>query len=152
VNDEQVVQTVAQMLSRIGIATKVEVMPFSVYVARANKFEYSMPLLGWGVSTGEAGYPLRALIATINADKGNGTWNWSHYSNTKVDQITEQALATVDNARRERLLREATEIALKDQAIIPLHYQVNSWAARKGYVYTPRTDERTYAHEVRANP
>jgi peptide/nickel transport system substrate-binding protein len=32
---------------------------------------------------------------------------------------------------------------------IPLHYQVNTWAARKGYVYTPRTDERTFAHAAR---
>jgi peptide/nickel transport system substrate-binding protein len=33
--------------------------------------------------------------------------------------------------------------------VIPLHYQVNTWAARKGYLYTPRTDERTYAHATR---
>ena len=39
---------------------------------------------------------------------------------------------------------------MSDQAVIPLFYQINTWAARKGYVYTPRTDERTYAHEVRA--
>jgi peptide/nickel transport system substrate-binding protein len=150
VNDEQVVQTVAQMLTRVGIAVKVEVMPFSVYIPRARKFDFSASLLGWGVSTGEAGYPLRSLIATINADKGNGTFNWSRYSNPKMDQLMEQALATVDNAKREQMLREATQIALRDQAVVPLFYQVNTWAARKGYAYTPRTDERTYAHEVRA--
>jgi peptide/nickel transport system substrate-binding protein len=149
VNDEQVVQAVAQMLTRAGIATKVDVMPFSVYVARARKFEFSAPLLGWGVSTGEAGYPLRSLIASINAEKGNGTFNWSRYGNPKMDQLMEQALATVDNTQREKMLRDATQIALKDQAVLPLFYQINTWAARKGYVYTPRTDERTYAHEVR---
>jgi len=149
VNDEQVVQAVAQMWTRIGIATKVEVMPFSVYIPRARKFDFSAALLGWGVSTGEASYPLRSLVATVNTEKGSGTFNWSHYSNVKMDQLLEQALATVDNAKRESLLRDATEIALKDQAVIPLYYQINTWAARKGYVYTPRTDERTYAHEVR---
>jgi peptide/nickel transport system substrate-binding protein len=152
VNDEQVVQAVAQMLTRAGIAAKVEVMPFSVYVTRARKFDFSAPLLGWGVSTGEAGYPLRSLVATMNSDKGNGTFNWSRYANPKMDQLMEQALATVDNAKREQLLREATQIALTDQAVIPLYYQVNTWAARKGYSYTPRTDERTYAHEVRQTP
>ena len=150
VNDEQVVQAVAQMLARVGIAAKVEVMPFSVYMARARKFEFSAPLLGWGMSTGEAGYPLRALVAAINADKGTGTFNWSRYANAKLDQLTEQALATMDNAKREAMLREATAMVFRDQAIIPLHFQVNSWAARKGYAYTPRTDERTYAHEIRA--
>ena len=42
--------------------------------------------------------------------------------------------------------------AINDTALVPLHYQVNTWAARKGLRYTPRTDERTYAHEVRAMP
>lgn len=149
VNDEQVVQAVAQMLTRVGIAVKVEVLPFSVYVSRARKFDFSAALLGWGVSTGEASYPLRSLVATFNAEKGSGPWNWSRYANPKMDQLLEQALATVDNAKRERLLREATEPVIHDQAVVPLHYQVNTWAARKGYSYTPRTDERTYAHEVK---
>jgi len=149
VNDEQVVQAVAQMLSKIGITTKVEVLPFSVYVTRARNGEFTAALLGWGMSTGEGSYPLRFLVATPNAEKGTGPWNWSRYSNARMDQILEQALATVDNARRERLLREATEIAIGEQAVVPLHYQVNTWAARRGYTYTPRTDERTYAHEAR---
>jgi peptide/nickel transport system substrate-binding protein len=149
VNDEQVVQAVAQMLNRIGIVTKVEVLPFSVYVTRARKYDFSAALLGWGVSTGEVSYPLRSLVATVNAEKGLGTWNWSRYSNPKMDALLEQGLAIVDNAKREKILQSAAELAMRDQAVVPLHYQVNTWAARKGYSYTPRTDERTYAHEVK---
>ena len=149
VNDEQVVQAVAQMLNRIGIVTKVEVLPFSVYVTRARKYDFSAALLGWGVSTGEVSYPLRSLVATVSAEKGLGTWNWSRYSNPKMDALLEQGLAIVDNAKREKILQAAAELAIRDQAVVPLHYQVNTWAARKGYTYTPRTDERTYAHEVK---
>jgi peptide/nickel transport system substrate-binding protein len=69
-----------------------------------------------------------------------------------MDALLEQGLTTVDSAKREKLLQDAAEIAAIDQAVIPLHYQVNTWAARKGYVYTPRTDERTYAHEIRPAP
>jgi peptide/nickel transport system substrate-binding protein len=152
VNDEQIVQAVAQMLTRVGIATKVETLPFSVYVSRANKVEFSAALLGWGVTTGEATYPLRSLIATYNQAKGLGTWNWGRYSNPAMDALLEQGLATVDNAKREKLLQQATELVINDTGLVPLHYQVNTWAARKGLVYTPRTDERTYAHEVRALP
>ena len=72
VNDEQVVQAVAQMLAKIGIATRVETLPFSVYTTRARKFEFSAALLGWGVSTGEGSYPLVSLVATVNAEKGLG--------------------------------------------------------------------------------
>ncbi len=152
VNDEQIVQAVAQMLARVGIATKVETLPFSVYVSRANKIEFSAALLGWGVTTGEATYPLRSLAATYSAPKGLGTWNWGRYSNPPMDALLEQGLATVDNAKREKLLQQATELLINDSGLIPLHYQVNTWAARKGLVYGPRTDERTYAHEVRPAP
>src|SRR4029079_9655815 len=85
VNDDQIVQAVAQMLTRVGIATRVETLPFSVYVSRANKTEFSAALLGWGVSTGEATYPLRSLLATYSQAKGLGTWNWGRYSNPQMD-------------------------------------------------------------------
>ena len=152
VNDDQIVQAIAQMLTRVGIATKVETLPFSVYVSRGNKLEFSAALLGWGVTTGEATYPLRSLVATYNTAKGLGTWNWGRYSNPPMDALLEQALATVDNSKREKLLQQATELVINDYGLIPLHYQVNTWAARKGLSYTARTDERTYAHEVRPAP
>jgi len=149
INDEQIVQTVAQMLARVGIVARVETMPMSVYTGRATRTEFSAALLGWGVSTGEASYPLRSLLATWNKEKGFGPWNFGRYSNPKMDRVLERALATVDNARREKLLQEATRLALADHGLIPLHYQVNTWAARRNLTYTPRTDERTYAHEVK---
>jgi peptide/nickel transport system substrate-binding protein len=149
VNDDQIVQAVAQMLARIGIQTRVETLPFAVYIPRANKSEFSAALLGWGVSSGEAGYPLRSLVATYNIDKGFGTFNWSRYSNPDLDKLIEQALSSVDDAQRERLFRQAQQLAFADQAVVPLHYQVNAWAARKGYSIVPRTDERTHAHGVR---
>jgi len=56
----------------------------------------------------------------------------------------------VDDTKRAALLAEATEIAIgEDQGIIPLHYQVNTWAAKKGLVYKARSDERTVTYDVR---
>jgi peptide/nickel transport system substrate-binding protein len=75
-----------------------------------------------------------------------GSSNRGRYSNPKVDALLEQALATVDDAHRERLLQQATEVAMADVGIVPLYHQENLWATRKGIVYTPRADERTYAH------
>ena len=46
---------------------------------------------------------------------------------------------------RSALLAEATEIAIKDLGIIPIHYQVNTWGTRAGLSYVPRTDEWTLA-------
>lgn len=35
------------MLARIGITTKVETLPFSIYTTRARKFDFTAALLGW---------------------------------------------------------------------------------------------------------
>ena len=94
----------------------------------------------------------RSLVTAYDHNQGFGTWNWGRYSNPQMDALLEQGLATVDNPRRAKLLQQATDLVINDYGIIPLHYQVNTWAARKGLTYTPRTDERTYAHEVRQAP
>ena len=43
------------------------------------------------------------------------------------------------------MLQRATELAINDTGIIPLHFQVNLWATRDGITYVPRTDENTLA-------
>ena len=62
----------------------------------------------------------------------------------KSTNLSNKALATVDADARGKLLAEATEKAVgENYGVIPMHYQVNTWAAKKGYSYLPRTDERT---------
>jgi peptide/nickel transport system substrate-binding protein len=147
VNDDQLAQAVAQMLARVGIQTKVETLPASVYFAKARAGEFAFALLGWGSFSGDLA--LRALAATPNAEKGYGAWNWGHYSNPKVDALLEQGFATLDDSKREALAREAASLALKDVPVILLHHQLASWAMKKGIAYSPRTDEYTFAHEFR---
>ena len=154
INDAKIAEAVAQMLTRVGIQTDVVTMPRSVYFKRASRGgpdgtpEFSFILVGWGSGTGEASSPLKSLIHTYDKSRGFGASNRGRYSNAKVDTLIEDALATVDDAKRQALLAEATEIAINDVAIIPLHYQVNTWAARKGIKYRARTDEATVATDV----
>lgn len=147
VNDEKIAQTIAQMFSRIGIVTKIEGLPMSVYSARGAKSEYSIGLLGWGAQTGEASSPLRALLACDNPAKGLGGFNWLKYCNPKMDEMLQKALNTVDDKSRLVLLQDATAVAINDGGIIPIHQQVTTWATKKGITYIPRTDERTHAYE-----
>jgi peptide/nickel transport system substrate-binding protein len=147
VNDEQVAQAVAQMLARIGIAVRVEAMPAAAYFPKARAGEFGVAMLGWGSFS--ADLALRSLALTPDADKGFGTWNWGRYSNPKVDALVVQAFATVDEAKREALAREAMTLAMRDHAVIPLHHQMATWAMKKGLAYKPRTDEYTFAFEFR---
>ena len=151
INDAKIAQAVGQMLTRVGIDMKVETMPKSVFFSSASSGgpdktpKYSFILVGLGSGTGEASSALKSLIHTKDSAGGFGASNCGRYSNPEVDSLIEQELATVDDPKREALLAKATEIAMNDLAIIPMHYQVNTWATRKaaGLKYLPRTDERT---------
>src|SRR5258705_10685858 len=87
VNDGQIAQAVAQMLSRAGLKVSVDAMTNSQFFARRNKREFGFWLSGWGSDTGEMSSPLKALLGTPDKDKGTGTTNPGGYSNAKVDAL-----------------------------------------------------------------
>jgi peptide/nickel transport system substrate-binding protein len=146
-NDEQILQAVAQMLTRIGIELRAEAMPFNLILSQGGppNYGFSAMLLGWGSNTGEASSPLRGLLATVNRDRGLGVANRGRYSNPALDAIIVQALGTVDDGARRALLEQAQDVAMADQALAPILYQVNIWATRGGVTYVPRADEFTLA-------
>lgn len=154
INDAKICEAIGQLLSAAGIPTKVVTMPKNVFFSRASKGadgdpEFSFVLVGWGSGTGEASSPLKSLLATFDPSKGWGASNRGRHSDPKVDALIAQALATVDDEKRGKLLAEATDISIgENQGIIPLHYQVNTWATRAGLKYSPRTDERTTAYDL----
>jgi peptide/nickel transport system substrate-binding protein len=146
VNDEQIAQAIAQMWTRVGVTvTRVETLPAATYFTKARNSEFGVALLGWGSFAGDLA--LRALVATPNPEKGLGSWNWGRYSNAKLDGLIESSLATVDQAKREALARQAMGIAMKDHAVILLHHQIASWAMRADIRYAGRTDEYTLAQQ-----
>lgn len=141
VNDAKIIQAVGQMWSRIGIQTEVDPMPWTSYIAQANKQAFSAFLVGWGTGTAEASDPLIAQNATFDRDKGRGASNRGRYSNPEVDKLIDEALGTADDAAREKILQQAQRIVFKDVALIPLHIQKNIWATRAGLTYTPTVGE-----------
>jgi len=150
INDAKIAEALAQMLNRVGIEASVETMTKAVYFKRASSGgpdkspEFSFMVLGWGAGSGEASSPLKALLHTYDKSKGMGAANRGRHSDATVDALVEKALATVDADARGKLLAEATEKAVgENYGVIPLHYQVNTWAAKAGYKYLPRTDEYT---------
>ena len=147
VNDAKIAQALAQMWTRAGVKTEVVAMPSATFFPQATELKFSVILVGWSTGTGEASSSLKALVMTWNRDKGFGTANRGRYSNTKVDALTEDALMTVDDIKREAYLQRAAEIAIGDTGIIPLHFQVSLWATRDGIAYAPRVDENTLAHK-----
>ena len=148
-NDARIIQAIGQMWSRAGVRTAVEAQPWTTFIARAGKQEFSIFLQGWGSGSGEGSNPLRNLTATPDREKGYGASNRGRYSNPEVDRLLGEAMQELDDAKREALLQAATRVAFEDVGILPLHIQKNVWAMRKGLAHDPRADELTRAQDIR---
>jgi peptide/nickel transport system substrate-binding protein len=144
-NDGRVVATVAQMLKRIGITTQADALPFSVYVPHESHGEFSFHLSGAGSWTGEGSAALVDTVATQDLSKGWGGVNRGRYSNPEMDALIDQAVHTLDDAKREQLVLAATELMARELPFVMLYQEMNIWAARKGFRYIARHDERTLA-------
>ncbi|RIY01409.1 ABC transporter substrate-binding protein [Aureimonas flava] len=149
VNDAKIVQAVAQMFTRIGVATAVDVMPWSVYSAKNSRAEFSLSLSSWGVNTGETSNPMTAIVATPDKEKGLGASNSGRYSNPKVDEMLAEAKSIIDDARRNALLSEISTVVFGEHAILPLHYEAVVVGAKKTIDYTTRADQYTLAMGIR---
>jgi peptide/nickel transport system substrate-binding protein len=148
VNDAQIAQAVAQMLTRVGIKVSVDAMTASQFFAKRTRREFGFWLAGWISDTGEMSAQIKPLAATPNKDKGWGTTNPGGYSNPQVDALLNQALGTIDDEKRATILAEASRIAMADYGVLPLHFEMTTWAMRKDLAYTPRVDQNTQAMMV----
>ncbi|MDO5529865.1 MAG: ABC transporter substrate-binding protein [Paracoccus sp. (in: a-proteobacteria)] len=147
-NDAQVAQAVAQMWSRLGLETQVDASTATTFFSRRNNLEFSAYLAGWGSGTGEMSSPIKALTATYLPERGYGGANGGRYSNPELDDLLTRALATVDDAEREQMLREASEMAMEDVGVIPLHFEVTPWAMKSSIRYEPRVDQYTLPYHI----
>jgi peptide/nickel transport system substrate-binding protein len=148
VNDEKIAQAIAQFLTRVGIDTKLETMPSNVFFSRGSKLEFSFLLAGWGSETGDTSSPLRALVGTFDPSQGLGSANRGRYSDAGLDAMITTAMTQVDDTKRRMLLAAASERAIGQLGIVPVHYEVSVWGMRKGLAYPARADQYTFAWEV----
>ena len=148
INDSQVTQAVAQYLSRVGIKATVDALTASIYFSRRAKRDFSFSMGGWPSETGEASALFQLWVASLDAPNSLGTSNYGGFANADFDKVYKEAAVTVDPARRKKLLQQATQIALDNVPLIPLHFESTIWAFRKGLAYEGRRDQYTLAMSV----
>ena len=145
VNDSRIAETVAALLSRIGITTRVETQPWASYLPHARAGEYTMALVGWGSTLGDS--TIKNHLGTVDEKKGYGAWNFGRYSNPEVDKLLERDFTLFDDKAREEAARAVAALALKDHPVIPMHHEIVSWAMKKGISYPGRVDQFTFAFQ-----
>ena len=136
------------MFSRIGIDTKVEVLPWSVYSNKYSNGEYSLFLGSWGVNTGEVSNPALAIVAGRDADKGTGRYNGGGINIPEVNALLDEATSTLEESAREPLLQEVSKLVFNNNWLLPMHYENVVMGAKSNITYKPRGDKYTLAYEV----
>ena len=149
-NDSQVLQAVGQMFARIGIETSVEVMPWSMYSGKYPNQAFSLFLASWGVNTGEVSNPALAVVAGKNPEMGTGRYNGGGVDDETINTLLKKATATLDEAKREELLRQVSVETFNNRYILPLHYENTAYGLREGIAYKPRGDKYTLSYEIKA--
>jgi len=125
VNDGDIAQAVAGYLEKVGIKVNLNLMP------KANFFSYIKPkenqsmflMTGWSDSSGEGLTLVNDLLYTYDLERGVGTVNRGHYSNTEVDALIDKASREMDAVKRAEYVSEADRVAREEFGYIPLHYE-----------------------------
>jgi peptide/nickel transport system substrate-binding protein len=149
VNDARVAQALAQYFTRIGVRTEVDAMPSNVFFGRRARREFSVPMGGWAASAQETLLFFRYWMVTADRERGLGGSNYSGWSDAEFDRQAVTAQTTMDDAARERLLREASRIGLERMPVLPIHFESAVWAFRRGLRFEGRMDQTTLAQEIR---
>jgi peptide/nickel transport system substrate-binding protein len=148
INDVKVAQTIAAMWTRIGVKTSIDANAPAVFFKNRDSYAYSAYLAGWGTATGEMSNVLVSLLVTPNKEKGLGTTNRSRYSNPAMDKLVIDAGSMMDDAQRAATLAKASELAMADYAMLPIHFEHSVWAMKKGISFEGRADQQTMAQYI----
>lgn len=148
VNDAKVAQAVASMWSRIGVKTNVDAMAPPVFFKNRDSYAFSAYLAGWSVTSGEMSNALSSLLVTRNPEAGLGTTNRGRYSNPAMDKLVAQASATMDDTKRGELLARASDLAMDDYGLLPLHFELSVWAMKNDIQYAGRADQVTLPQSI----
>ncbi len=140
--DAQVAQAVGQMFARGGLhVAGVEALPYNVFAPAATERKYSVFLFGWSSGTGDSSEALRSILATYDPANGLGALNRTRYSNPAFDRLLREAMGEFDEGKRNHLLAEATGVAMRDYALLPLYWQKAIWAGGPGITFEANESE-----------
>jgi len=147
VNDAAICQAVVGMLARIGVKVNLLAQPKAQYFAKVLKpggFQTSFFLLGWTPATMDSQNVMHDVMGCRDdaKDPTRGEANLGDYCNKEFDALTDKITVETDTAKRDQMIKQAYEIAMKDYGYIPLHQQALAWGVSNKVKMTQRPDNQ----------
>jgi peptide/nickel transport system substrate-binding protein len=130
IEDARVAEAVAAMLAKINIKVDLQTMPKAQYWQRFDERAGDIMMIGWQSDTQDSANFYEFLVMTPDKTSGYGQYNAGNYSNPEVDRLTLETQTMTDPKARAAVLQQIERILYDDAALIPLHWQHLSWAAR----------------------
>jgi peptide/nickel transport system substrate-binding protein len=134
IQDKQIAEAVQSYLRDVGVEVELKTTDWPTFVQLVRKpldeqvQSHQAVLLGWGYWLYD---PHPQLVGQFHSsqwpDKGLAP---AFYKNTRVDELLDQAAATVDEAKRTQLYSEASKLIWDDAPWIFLHVQKYFIAAK----------------------
>jgi len=143
VRDAQIVEAVAKQLSKVGIEVELDTKPKAIFFPEVDEHILEFYLIGWFDGTYDFGRSFTKLLHSVNVEEGYGGLNGSDYSDATLDKLLRESEIIIDPEARADKLRLLNRVAMEEKiAVIPLHYQEDSYAIYKGrgIEFTPRAD------------
>jgi peptide/nickel transport system substrate-binding protein len=146
VNDAAICQAVVGMLARVGVKINLLAQPKAQYFAKVLKsggYSTSFYMLGWTPGTMDSHNVMYDIMGCRDDPKSaRGETNLGGYCNKEFDAVTDKVLQEADTAKRDQLIKQGFEIAMKDWAYIPLHQQALAWGVSKKLKVVQRPDNQ----------
>lgn len=144
VNDAIICQAVVGLMARVGIKVDLNAQPKSKYFAKVSPQsgnDTSFYMLGWTPSTMDAHNALFNLVQSFSTETNSGQFNYGHYSNPKIDELTDKIVSETDQTERQSMIDEAMKLLQDDYGYLPLHQQPLSWGVKDGVTVVQRADD-----------
>jgi peptide/nickel transport system substrate-binding protein len=137
IEDKRIAEAVAAMLAKINIKVDLQTMPKAQYWQRFDERAADIMMIGWQSDTQDSANFYEFLVMTPDPKTGYGQYNAGNYSNPEVNRLTLATQTMTDAKARAETLQKIERLIYDDAALVPLHWQHLSWAARKDVEIEP---------------
>ncbi|GEK33009.1 ABC transporter substrate-binding protein [Kurthia sibirica] len=115
---QKMAEAIQKNLEDVGMKSKIVNYEWGTYLEKAAKGEADAFLLGWTGDNGDADN----FLYTLLDEDSIGSNNYTFFKNSKTHKLLKDAQIEVDEAKREKLYKEAQVILHDEAPWVPLAY------------------------------
>ncbi|OGY26260.1 MAG: hypothetical protein A2Z24_03030 [Candidatus Woykebacteria bacterium RBG_16_44_10] len=130
---EKIAEQIKNELAEIGITVKPNPLGFDEYFDKAPKAAFYF--LSYVPDTLDSTDLLNSFVHSRTADKGG--FNFSRYSNPKLDELLDKASTTFNTNERAKIIEQAHKEIMDQLPLVPLMERINFFVLREDVSFKP---------------